>query len=491
MVLFTRPPEPARLEGALEEYRGYIVAPVRQSGEKPVINAALESLDRAHGLGLGELFESGRFKAGKGDLAEIMRGKTTVILVGLGEKPDAETVRRAYARAVKKLVNTAEEALLVVSPLEGEELRREALVGGMLAAYALEAFKSEKKRKLTRLLVDAPSMEEEAVAIAEGVYLARDVANAPPNHLYPERLAEHVKKVFEPLGVKVEVKRFEQLVEEGFGGIVNVGRGSSRKPVLIVLRYERGEGKPLALVGKTIVFDSGGINLKPSHSLFSMKHDKAGGAAVLGALYTIAKAGLPINIVGLIPAAINVPSSESYLTSDVIKMWDGTWVEVGNTDAEGRLVLADAIAYAAKGLEAEPIITLATLTGSIVAALGSLIAGLFTKDEELLARIKEASVKSGDKVWHMPLEDDYRSLLAKSAKVGDVSNIAVRWGDAIYAALFLEKFSHGKRFAHIDMAGPGIGPEGPVMPPDYWSKGAPGYGARLMYELAKLLSQKA
>ena len=165
-------------------------------------------------------------------------------------------------------------------------------------------------------------------------------------------------------------------------------------------------------------------------------------------------------------------------------------MEVGNTDAEGRLVLADAIAYAAKGIGAETIITMATLTGSVVAALGPLLAAVFTRDDDLLAKVREASRRSGEKVWPLPLDNDYKPVLAKSAKIGDVSNIAMRWGDAIYAALFLERFSHGKKFLHIDMAGPGIGSTRPVPPPDYWPSGAPGWGARLLYELARLLVNK-
>ena len=487
MVLYTKPPAVERIENPLE-YKGWIIVPVFQKDGKPLVTGFLKDLDAKLGLDLDGLVKTGRLTGKKGELVEVSRGSTNVIIVGLGESPDGETARRAYAKGIKKAVNSVEKALIVVSQLD-ESLRMDALVGALLGAYVLEEFKSEKKRKLSTILIDAPANEREAIAIAEGVYLARDVANAPPNHLYPEALAAKIEDLFKDLDVNVEIKRYDDLVKEGFGGIVNVGKGSARKPLLIILRYAKKEKPSIALVGKTVIFDAGGINLKPSYSLFAMRHDKAGGAAVLGAVYTIAKMGLPANIVALIPAAINVPSGESYLPSDIIRLWDGTWVEVGNTDAEGRLTLADAIAYAAKHLEADTIITMATLTGSIVAALGSLIAGLFTADEALREKLLEASRRSGDKLWPMPLDDDYRSLLAKSAKLGDVNNVAVRWGDAIYAALFLERFSHGKKFVHIDMAGPGMGAEPPVTPPDYWPRGAPGYGARLIYELIKILSE--
>ncbi|MCE4624350.1 MAG: leucyl aminopeptidase family protein [Desulfurococcales archaeon] len=487
MVLWTKPPTLEIFAGDPVEFEGPIIVPVQQVEGKPSIPPVLEKLDKELSLGVRELVEAEKIKGKKGELLEIVRGKKIVVVVGLGESPDAETVRRAYAKASKKYVNTHESVLLVVTPLP-EDLRVEAYIGAALGVYVLEEFKTEKKRKLAKLFVDSGLKgAEEAKAIVEGVYLARDLANAPPNHLYPERIAEIAQNLFPPLGVEVEVFDYERLLKEGFGGIVSVGKGSAKKPVLIVLKYRRGEGKPVALVGKTIVFDSGGINLKPSHSVGTMKYDKAGGAAVLGALWTIAKAGLKANVYVLLPAAINAPGGESYLPSDVIKMWDGTWLEIGNTDAEGRVVLSDAVAYAAKGLEADTIVTFATLTGAIVLALGPLIAGVFTRDEDLLEKIKDASKASGDKVWPMPMDEDYKPLLAKSAKTGDVNNIATRWGDPIYASFLLEKFSHGKRFAHIDMAGPGFGAEGPVPAPDYWPKGSPGFGARLAYELVKRL----
>ncbi len=488
MVLFTKPPEVRFYKGEPGEYKGIIIVPVFSKDEKPELAGVVGELNKRLDLKLEELVDAKTLTGKKGEVIEIIRGSSTVVVAGVGEKPDGETLRRVYAKAVKKYVSKAEELLLSIADLKEKELMKEAVIGALLGSYELEEFKSKKQRKLKTILVDAEIQLDEINAIVEGVYLARDLANAPPNHLYPEKLAEHVRNLFKDTNVEVEVFNYERLVKEGFGGIVSVGKGSSRKPVLIVLRYKGSDSKPLALVGKTIVFDSGGINLKPSHGMTSMKHDKAGGAAVIGAIWSIAKAKLPVHVVGLIPAAINVPGGESYLPSDVIKMWDGTMLEIGNTDAEGRVVLSDAVAYASKGIGAEPIITFATLTGAIVAALGSLIAGIFSKHEDLVEKFREASRRSGDKLWPMPMDDDYKSLLQKSAKTGDVGNVATRWGDPIYASFLLEKFSHGKKFAHIDMAGPGIGAEGPITPPDYWPKGAPGYGARLAYEFVKILA---
>ena len=267
---------------------------------------------------------------------------------------------------------------------------------------------------------------------------------------------------------------------------MSVGMGSEEKPVLIVAHY-KGGGRRVAVVGKTVVFDSGGINLKPSQGMTSMRADKAGGAAALGTLWAAARLGLKVDLYALLPAVINVPSGSSYLPSDVIRMWDGTRVEITNTDAEGRLIIADAIAYASKELKAEEVIDLATLTGAIVVALGPLVAGLFTRDDEMADKLLKASERTGEALWRMPMVDEYAESLTRPAQVGDIVNAAQRYGGAIFGALFLERFSHGARHAHIDMAGPGIAYEASYLTPDYWpDKGlAPGYGVRLLVEYLK------
>ncbi|MCE4609287.1 MAG: leucyl aminopeptidase family protein [Desulfurococcales archaeon] len=487
MVLFTNPPVIAKK--TLEEYTGkVIVVPIMQKDEKPVITETVESLDKKHGLELEKLIETGLLTGKKGETIDVYRGGKRFIVAGLGGKDLEDASRRVFAKIIKQLVEKEKEVYLVLNDLENDSAR-EAVIGALLGAYKLEHFKKEKKRKLEAIFVDKDLPISEITAIVEGIYLARDVANSPPNELYPEKLSQYVRELFSNIGnVEVEVKTYEQLVEEGFGGIINVGKGSAHKPALIIIRYKGADSKPLALVGKTLVFDAGGINLKPSHSITSMRLDKAGGAAVLGATWIIAKTGLPVNLITLLPAAINVPSGESYLPSDVIKMWDGTRVEITNTDAEGRLVLADAIAYAAKKYDADPIIELSTLTGAIVVALGGLIAGLFTRDEELRKLIEQASKKTGEKVWYMPMVDEYKVYMTKNAKVGDIDNAGMRWGGAIYAALFLEKFTHGKRFVHLDIAGPGIGFEAGPAAPEYWPQGlGPGFGARLIFEAVKAL----
>ncbi|MEB3860410.1 MAG: leucyl aminopeptidase family protein, partial [Desulfurococcales archaeon] len=387
-------------------------------------------------------------------------------------------------KALKSIAERHEKSLIVAWGLEEAEAT-EVLVSGLLAAYRLEAFKGSSKRKLKQVGLLGSSVDPTyAAAVAEGVYLARDIANAPPNMLPPRVLGEKLKDLFRGVeGVEVDVIDYDGLVREGFGGIVNVGKGSEEKPVLVILKYKGGEGVPKAIVGKTVVFDTGGINLKPSQGITYMRSDKAGGAAVAGTIWALARMKARVNVVGLMPAVINAPSGSAYLPSDVIRMWDGTLVEITNTDAEGRLILADAIAFAAKKLQASEIIELSTLTGAIVVALGPLISGLFTRNKDIERGLSKASQVTGEKVWPMPMEESYKVYLTKSAPLGEIANSGTRYGGAIYGALFLERFSHGKPFAHLDIAGPGMAYEVGAAQPEYWPPGlAPGYGVRLLVE---------
>jgi leucyl aminopeptidase len=492
VVLYTKPPRLERLEGDPLEASRFVIVPVYKSGGKegkPLIEGLAARADEAAGGVLRRAVEAGLFR---GEAGEVLTGFTgegrVVVFAGAGEKEAGEdklleNARNSAAAAVRAVLEKAEEAALAASGYGPGA--REAALGALLGAYRFEYFKKEKKAKLSRILVDldADSIRE-VEAVAEGVYLARDIANAPPHEVAPPRLALKLRDLFSGLdNVEVEVFDYDRLVREGFGGIVNVGRGSDEKPRLVIIRYKGGEGDPVAVVGKTIVFDSGGINLKPSHMMFEMRADKAGGAAAAGIAWAAARLGLPVNLVALIPAAINVPSGSSYLPSDVIRMWDGTTVEVTNTDAEGRLVLADAIAYAAKALGASEIIDLATLTGAAWIALGPLYAALFTRDDGLAKEVEEAARRTGERVWRLPLVDEYKAMLGKKAPIGDVANAAMRAGGAICAALFLERFAHGKKWAHIDIAGPGIGSDAGPMAPKYWPQGlAPGWGVRLIIE---------
>jgi leucyl aminopeptidase len=487
-LLYTRPPRLSRFEGEPFSGDAPVVVPVAPSGDGVWLPDGVPE-DVASALGV--LKRLGVFKGEAGTSYVLPRGSSAVILAGVGRPggSDLEGVRRGFGQAGRVARKCCGSVVAYVEGLGGAG-GEEAVIALGLGAYKLEAFKSKKTSKLSEVLVAGDVDVGRVSAVLEGVYLARDVANAPPGQLSPPRLAGEVERLFSGLpNVEVEVFDYGRLVREGFGGIVAVGRGSEEKPTLTVIRY-RGGGRRVALVGKTVVFDSGGINLKPSQGITYMRADKAGGAAVLGTVWAAAKLGLPVDLYALVPAVINVPSGSSYLPSDVIKMWDGTWVEVTNTDAEGRLIVADAVAYAVERLGAEVVIDVATLTGAIVVALGPLVAGLFTRDEELARAIEEAGEATGERVWRMPMVDDYAKPMESNALVGDIINAWQRYGGAIFGALFIERFAHGRKHAHLDIAGPGIAYEAGQLTPPHWPDTglAPGYGVRLLLETLRRLS---
>ncbi|MEM1686163.1 MAG: leucyl aminopeptidase family protein [Acidilobaceae archaeon] len=488
-MLYTRPPSIGVLDGdPFESKCESIIVPVFQDDEgKPILDY-VRLYDRNKLL--EDSVKLNIFRGDVGSIFEAIVDGKFVVYVGIGRRSVKEYIllensRRGFAAGVKRVAGKFKCIALALSSLS-LEAASEALIASLLASYRLDAFKSSREPGLEVILVDRSDIDLKTVrALAEGVYLARDIANAPPHDVTPAKLAEKISELFRELpNTEVEIYDYDRLVREGFGGIVNVGMGSNEKPVMIVVKYRGSNSKPIALVGKTVIFDSGGINIKTGESMFYMRSDKAGGAAVLGVIWAAAKAQLRVNIAGLVPAVINVPSGSSYLPGDVIRMWDGTMVEVTNTDAEGRLIIGDAIAYAAKALEAGEIIDLATLTGAIVVALGPLIAGLFTRDNRLKEKLLEASNKTGEKLWPMPMEDDYKPWLTRSAIIGDMANSGTRVGGAIYGALFLERYAHGKPFAHIDIAGPGMGYEAKYIAPPYWpdKDQAPGYGVRLIFQ---------
>ena len=264
------------------------------------------------------------------------------------------------------------------------------------------------------------------------------------------------------------------------GGLLAVTKGSHEEPRFIVLRYDGGGGGPLlALVGKAVTFDSGGISIKPSAKMQEMKMDMSGGSAVIEATAAIARLGLPIRLLSVIPSTENMPSGHSTKPGDIIRISNGKTVEVNNTDAEGRLILADALAYAASE-GAERIVDLATLTGAILVALGSTYAGLFSNDDDLSAAIERAGERTGELSWRLPLHPDYKELTR--GRVGDLVNAAeVRKASSAYAASFLEEFVDGKPWAHLDIAGTAWDQDNR----DYVGKGATGWGVRMLVELAR------
>ncbi len=312
--------------------------------------------------------------------------------------------------------------------------------------------------------------------MARATALARDLVNTPPRELSPDALAKAAASACTDL--EVRVRDDAALREEGFGGLCGVGQGSSRPPRLVEITYDGGGGRHVVLVGKGITFDTGGLSLKPTASMLDMKSDMGGAAAVLGAVRAAADLQLPVKVTALLALAENMPSGDALRPGDVLTQYGGRTVEVLNTDAEGRLVLADALAYADTVLAADVVVDVATLTGAMPVALGKRIAGLFSDDDALSAALEAAADVSGERLWRMPIVDDYRQAL--DSPVADLRNIGdpkrKLGGGAITAALFLREFTGGRSWAHLDIAGPAMaGGDDEEL-----TKGGTGYGVRLL-----------
>ncbi|MDP9228766.1 MAG: leucyl aminopeptidase [Actinomycetota bacterium] len=423
-----------------------------------------------------------------------------VNVIGLGKRGDfdAERGRVAAAIAAKSLAKLRGESLALVVPDEDEtaEVAAALVEGAILASYRFDRFKSkqdddedelERPRldSLTLLTAEDVSGDAETARVAtEAANRARELQDLPGNVVTPTYLADHAEGLAsEHEALSVEVMDREQMVERGMGGLEAVSRGSDEPPKLITMRLE-GPGPLLALVGKGVTFDSGGISIKPSAAMHEMKMDMSGAAAVLEATGAIAELGLPINLLTVVPATENMPSGHAIKPGDIITQLNGKTVEVNNTDAEGRLILADALCYAVE-LGAERLIDLATLTGAVLIALGSTYAALISNDDALAAEVLEAGESSGEIAWRLPLHPEYKELTKGSA--ADLTNAsAKRKAGTIYAASFLEEFVDDRPWAHLDIAGTAwdVGRE-------YVGKGPTGYGVRLLVELARSLSAGA
>jgi leucyl aminopeptidase len=339
-----------------------------------------------------------------------------------------------------------------------------AVEGALLGDFETDRYKTEHQdeRKtvdsFTLVLAEALPEHEQALTrgriVADSQNFARELVNEPGNRLSPALLAGHATRMAAEQGLECEVLDRARMEQLGMGALLGVAAGSSEPPVLIVVRYRPEQpaagGAHLGLIGKGVTFDSGGISIKPSEGMDKMKYDMAGGAAVLGAMRAIAQLKPGIAVTALVPAVENMPGSHAQRPGDIVTTLSGKTVEVLNTDAEGRLILADAITYA-KRLGCTHLIDAATLTGAIVVALGYVNAGVFANDDTLLGKVLAASKVAGEKMWHMPLDEEYKEVL-KSA-FADMPNIGTRWGGAITAALFLKEFVETTPWVHLDIAG--------------------------------------
>ncbi|HEX3042826.1 MAG TPA: leucyl aminopeptidase [Solirubrobacterales bacterium] len=418
-------------------------------------------------------------------------GFPPVLVVGLGdgESLDAERLRVAAAVAAKEAARQRVSSLAWAVPESDDSAAAaEALVNGtILAAYRFDRFKSgdgDETPRLEALTLIGPAELENVAEVArvatEAQNRARDLQNIPANVATPTFLAERAEEIAAGSdALSTETLGRAELEAKGMGGILAVSRGGPEEPKLIVLRYRGGgSGPTLALVGKGVTFDTGGISLKPGAGMQEMKMDMSGAAAVLEAVAAIAELQLPLDLIALVPTTENMPSGTAIKPGDVITQYNGKTVEVNNTDAEGRLILADALAYAVE-LGAERIVDLATLTGAVTIALGSTYAAVIANDDGLADEVIAAGERSGELAWRLPLHPEYKELM--KGKVADLSNLASqRKAGTITAASFLEEFVGETPWAHVDIAGTAwdTGRE-------YVGKGANGIGVRLLVELAR------
>ncbi len=435
---------------------------------------------------IGHILKETRFKGEIGTTLYIPLPRLQVLLVGLGRRRGhrLSDVRRLGVKVAEEVVERGVREVAVENFLAARFGKRDAsrvLAEGLyLGAYRFSRYQNEGKSPRARFVIAqgyGPVVEEAGV-VAEGVYLARDLVNEPPNVLTPEELAWRAERLATEVGLEVRVLGPEGIQNLGMGAYWAVAKGSANEPRFIELVYRPEEEaiRRLALVGKGLTFDTGGYSLKPTDSMKTMKADMAGAAAVLGAMRVIAQLKPPVEVRAYIAAAENMISGRAYRVDDVLRALNGKTIEVLNTDAEGRLTLADALAYASLA-EPDAIVELSTLTGSCVVALGREMAGLFAADEALGREVQRAAETTGEKVWPMPMEESYRRKL--KSKIADIANVGDRAGGAIQAALFLSEFADAP-FVHLDIAGPGFA----VKPEDhaYGPAGGTGFGVRTLVE---------
>jgi len=438
-----------------------------------------------------EITESNEFRAKDGTISivhnNVGSGIKRALLLGMGDKKnlDPEKTRNLTGKVVNKAkeLGISEFVLIPFKNMDKEHLS--AMVEGIkLSDYSFNNYKRDEDRNnlnQVRILIrndmkNSLKIIQHSVVVSDAVIFTRDISNLPPNDCSPKDLATLSKKLSENQKVKVRVIEKEEMKSYGFEGILAVGKGSASSPKLIVLEYSGSTKKrPIVIVGKAVTFDTGGVSIKPSEKMEEMKFDKCGGCNVLGIMKAVSDLGLDTNVIGIIPAVENMPSGTSYRPGDIIKMYNRKTVEVLNTDAEGRIILGDALSFAVKTFAPKTIIDMATLTGAAIIALGTNVAALVGNDDDLVTKILEYSNQTGEKIWQLPLFEEYKEQLKSSN--ADMKNIGGRSAGAITAAAFLSNFVEDTPWVHLDIAGTAWTQEG-TKEKSYNPKGATGFGIR-------------
>lgn len=467
-----------------------------------LINNQLMMLDQKHHGLISKTIKDKRSFLGKFAQTKVITTTSKhgelayIILVGTGneKKLKSSCIEKLGGKILSTALSLKSESIGVkiangVGDFDHEVTGSLIASGALLASYKFDKYFTKQKEedktfvKSLEILVKDKKLAEhlfiEKKAIAMGVFLARDCISEPPNILYPESYSEIIIKELEHLGVEVEVFGEREMRNLGMGAIIGVGQGSQNESKLVIMKYigTNDNEMPIVFVGKGVTFDSGGISLKPSAGMADMKYDMAGSAAVVGAMKAIALRSAKTNVIGVIGLVENMPSGQAQRPSDVVTSMSGQTIEVLDTDAEGRLVLADAIWYAQDKFKPQCVIDLATLTGAIVVALGNTYAGIFANNEELADRLIKAGDEVDEKLWRMPLHSDYDEMI--KSEIADIANLGNIRGAAASstAAQFIGRFiQEGVNWAHLDIAGMAWEKKGAHICP----KGAAGYGVRLL-----------
>ena len=435
-------------------------------------------------------------KLGRLSIIPLSGKKSTqrILLAGLGKKENLtkDTIRLVSGKIAQKARELKLKEFSIIAPpsfvTDQISSVSQIVEGSKMGLYKFDKFKADKVNNSPDLTIIVSKTNKisqaikTAIAVADGAIFTKSIANLPPNQCTPSTLANFAKTISKKNKMKCNVFSKLELKKKGFGGITAVGQGSKNEPKLIILEHNYGprNEKPILLVGKAVTFDTGGISLKPGDRMDEMKFDKCGGCTVLGIMKAVSELKLSINVIGIIPSVENMPSGESYRPGDIIKLYNGKTAEILNTDAEGRLILADALSFGEKHYSPKAIIDFATLTGACIVALGTNVAALISNNEKLTKKINDSSKRTTEEVWELPLNQDYMDMV--KSNVADMKNVGIgRAAGTITAAAFLKNAIGDTPWAHIDIAGVAW-TQAATKEKSYNPKGATGFGVRLILD---------
>ena len=469
---------------------------------------ATGAVDRALGGAIAQLIAEGEIKGKLNEITLIHSlGKiepARVVVAGLGKEKDLDLrrIRGVAAEACRFLRKAGVERVGTIAHgagtggIDSEKAVQAVAEGTILGLYTFrkhQTKESEQGEIKEMLIVEQdesklPQMERgcaKGIVLAEATNLARDMANEPANYMTPTDMAEVARKVAQDYGLECQVMEQEEMEQLSMGALLGVAQGSRQPPKFIILSYkgDKRSKSALGFIGKGITFDSGGISIKPSEGMEEMKGDMAGGATVIAAMRALGQLRPKINVTGVIPATENLPSGTALKPGDILRAANGKSIEIVSTDAEGRLILADALSYARK-LGLSPVIDVATLTGACRIALGDFCSGAFGNNEELIVKVIKAGEEAGECMWQMPMYEEYKEL--NKSDVADIKNVGKRWGGAISAAQFLAEFAEDTPWVHLDIAGTSHSDKDKA----FLVKGATGVGVRTLVNLALTLAKK-